>query len=212
MSELDLLFDSAQIAYIEVMNVLSDEQHWEEYISREHMLAARRKSIDGLHDIKVEIFFDRNPQSACEYVFQHWIELEQKFYTHLEKVNIYRTFEDGSIIVYEKEKIKGIVSREYYNFLTLLDMENGAWAIMGTAANLRDLPYTEGCVRGNLNFMLQLYEPVENSNRCRLLVIEKYDPKGMIPTVIINKEMDNKAGFYESMIQQLKKDLPALYS
>jgi hypothetical protein len=208
MSDLELLLDAAQLAYIEVMNVLSNEQHWEEYQSRGHMLAARRKGVDGLHDIKVEIFFNKNPQLACEYVFEHWVELEHKFGISFEEVNIYRTFEDGSRIVYEREKIKGILPREYYNFITLLEMGNGAWAIMGTAAEIRDLPSSEGYVKGKLNFMLQLYEPVYGNNeRCRLLVIEKNDPKGLIPTVFMNNEMDHKAEFYENMIKEVEQHI-----
>ncbi|CAG9332979.1 unnamed protein product [Blepharisma stoltei] len=205
MSDYERLQEKAGHAFEEATKLLNDRSSWEEVSSDQNATVSKIMTEGGINALKVDCFYNGNCEASVNYAYSHWEEMELTLGDMMADMRVLQTFEDGSKLRIEKTKPMGPVSaREAYIYSCKQQLDENTYAILSTSSPLEH-PLAEGFVRPEISFALQLFQPVGGDmSKTNLTVIELVDPKGNIPTVIINHVITDRVVFYTKLVEHLK--------
>ena len=186
----------------------AEETAWEEYYSHDKLIAYKRL-VDGRVCIKVVVFIDKPAEAVANYVFNTFADNSVKLQPDLiESAVVARTFGDDALLVHELSKPLGPVSpREVWLFAARSPLgDTGAHAISGFTPE--GLPNADGFVQADIKFYLYLFEPLhDDPTKTKLTTTSLIDPRGSIPTVVVNNVAEKRASYFRDLAAQAEKEL-----
>lgn len=205
MSDYERLQEKAAWAFEESNKILNDRSRWEELSSDSNATVYKMITDSGVGALRIECFFNKATEQSSEYVYREWKNLELRFGDMMDSMETIRTFEDDSYLRIEKTKTIGPVSgREAYIYCSKIQLDEHTFAVLGTSSPLEH-PLTEGYVRPEISFTLQLFQPVSgDSSKTNMTIIDLVDPRGNIPLFVINSIITDRVDFYAKMVEHLK--------
>lgn len=205
--ELEQMLEKAGEAFGTATEMLEDVTGWEEINSTGEITTYKKPTEYGYNAIKLEAFFDKPFKAAADYAYQHLHEWEV-VHSDMASSTIEKTFNDGSMLRKDVTKPHGPVSaREGHNYVSKQELDENTISILATSSP-QEHPVSEGNVKGDLKFSLQMFMPVGGDpNKTHYQVVECIDPKGNIPNMLINQIVVDRAKLYEGGVSELKKNL-----
>ena len=204
---IDALTDRLGDVFESSTKLSAEETAWEEYYSHDKLIAYKRL-VDGRVCIKVVVFIDKPADAVANYVFTTFAENSVKLQRDLiESAEVSKTFGDDAILVHELSKPLGPVSpREVWLFAARSPLEGGAHAISGFTPE--GLPNADGFVQADIKFYLYLFEPLhDDATKTKLTTTSLIDPRGSIPSVVVNSVAEKRAIYFRDLTAQIEKEL-----
>ena len=204
-SDLELNQEKAGQAFEEGMNLIQDIGGWAEVSSNSDITVYQRPTDSGLNAVKTESFFNKPFADMADYCWNHWKELELGLWDVIRHIDYIREFEDGSRIRVERTRNFGPVSpREGYLYYSKQQLDESTIVLLATSSPM-DFEITEGHVKGELKFGVQIFEAVNGDpNKTHLITLDQADPKGSLPNFVINEVNMDRGKYYEALVNKLK--------
>ncbi|CAG9326189.1 unnamed protein product [Blepharisma stoltei] len=205
MSDYEKLQEKAATAFEEATKLINDRSSWQEASSDENATVSKITTEGGINALKIDCFFNGQCEASANYTYNHWEEMELALDDMMAEMIILETFEDGSKLRIERTKpMVPVFPREAYIYTCKQQLDENTYAVLTTSSPLEH-PLAEGFVRPEVLFTLQLFQPVGgDQTKTNLTVVELVDPKGNIPTMIINHVIIERVAFYTKVVERLK--------
>ncbi|CAG9316567.1 unnamed protein product [Blepharisma stoltei] len=206
------VLEKLEAAYTEAMNELSDISGWEPIKDWADLYTFRKPTEYGLDKIKIEAYIDRPPNKVCDYFYENLqkshYELNREIVLRSEMV---RSFSNGTgKVMYDLIHVPfpGISDREAVIFCKKLQFDENTCGFVDTSINYDGVETAENAVRCDVKYGLHIFEPLSgNKEKTHLTTVGLADPKGSIPTSMVNLGLGRRSDFYRAFIDILLKNI-----
>jgi hypothetical protein len=113
-------------------------------------------------------------------------EAAQKTDNELLDWKIVKTINDNTVVLYTGHSTPiGVTNRENLN-VRGWDEENGTIYVYTQSINDPEVPTVDGRVRSVVHVSGWIIEPLEDGSKCKVTRVMQLDPKGSIPSFVVN--------------------------
>jgi len=129
-----------------------------------------------------------SPFSIAEKAFCTDDSIVKKFDRDIKQIKVLKV-ESQDIVLYQSQHTTPfpVTHREFVAFRFRKITSDGTYYVWGTSVNNKDVPQSSGHVRGVISVSGWILRPVEgNPNLTNCTRIFRIDPKGNIPTIVVN--------------------------
>ena len=199
--KLEEYLTKAQAVYEEGIKVIQDMTGWDklDYESATVTCSKRFNEETSFATLKADMFFDKPPATVARYMFDNWGDLNIEL--NPDDINIYRREaqlnEDVQVWYAQSKPIGPMQARDFVLCSCYLDLGNDTIAIVQNSVD-SDIPVPEGTTRADCKVFVHLLEPASgDASRTHYQGVFLVDPKGNVPSFVVNGVMGRRAAFYE---------------
>lgn len=202
MVDVDQLLNKASDAF-EIVTALQNDLAWAVSESEGNYTLSRMPTNTGFDSMKIEYYVEGNPRVIGRKFFENYPEYTaQCAGATTDKCDIVQRFSDDTFTTIIRLKGIAVVSpREFNVFAAWLDLSETSFAIIFTSVEIPERANSEDAVVGILEYDYHLFEALGGDmNQTHYINIAKIDPKGSIPSVIANTQIDGHGQEVKKMI------------
>jgi START domain len=202
--DIQAYLEKVEKAYESAMIMLSDMTAWTICENSSDLVAYKRHSPTGLDILKVEFFVPKSPKVVLDFLYDHigntYQKLNQDIILRQENFKIYS---ESTRIRYEviDPHVPGVSPREVVYFGIKIEVSENVYALIETSVEHPEIPLKDNIIRADLTYCIHLCEAVHD--KCHVVTVGYCDPKGSIPTGLINFGLKKRIDFYK----HLKEDI-----
>ena len=197
---LTVYIEKAKGAYEQGLQVLQTDEGWTK-IQEENDVVGFTRETEGsnINTFKCEFYIDKSPQVVSRYYFENIGSLNLEFQSEdVESFEVTKEINEDLHFFYYSLHPNGPVSgREFESLGMYIQLGEESFCQVGCSIDT-GLAVKEGYSRGDLVFDLLICEADSvDSNRTHVRYVSMVDPKGDIPSEIVDAAMKNRTTFFE---------------
>jgi hypothetical protein len=155
--------------------------------------------------MKIEFYINKPAQESCAYLFENYNRLYAESNTAI-KNELVHNFGENAYVYREilTPPLAVIKPRDVTIYQMKIATEEGMHAIIGTSVEGAVPEDPANYIRAENKYQIHLFEPTtEDANRTHVTVSFLGDPKGSIPSMVVNKMSQKRIKFYAKLKESM---------
>jgi len=164
--------------------LIAETEGWENIKNSQELVAFKRKTDSGIHLIKAIAEMDRSPEEVFNIIWDY--ERKHEWDEMLLESTLVQEFESDLRVLYNRFHAPWPVSERDFVFASKKYIEDsGSILVVGCSVDA-GVPERNKTVRGEI-LASGFYIEKLSETRCRVTYLVNVDPKGSLPTWLVNK-------------------------